>query len=116
MSREDAVLVYDGECGVCTRAARWVAARGPVELRTFAETEEDELARLPADWRRCAHLLMEKRVYSCGEAMERAFRLTGHPATSALGTARHLPGYARFREFCYRQFADRRGLVGRYLG
>jgi len=70
-------LVYDDDCGFCTRSAEWVARRADVELVAFSDLMPDQRARLPENWRQCAHLLTDDAVYSCGEAMERAFALTG---------------------------------------
>lgn len=109
------VLVYDDDCGVCTRAAVWVAERSRVRLRGFSELSHDERDRLPADWRECAHLLIDGEVYSCGEAMQRAFELTGHPLTGVAKPLRGVPGYQRALELGYRTVADRRSLVGRLL-
>lgn len=110
------VLVYDDDCGVCTRAAVWAARNGPVELRGYSEISEPELDRLPNRWRHCAHLFTDGTVYSCGEAMERAFELTDHPLAIFPPFLRFVPGYAPAREACYRLFADQRSLVGRFLG
>jgi len=115
MGDDPPVLVYDDDCGVCTRAAAWIASRGPVELLGFSELDAEQLDRLPDDWERCAHLLAGGEVYSCGAALDRAFRLTDHEATGAARAANRLPGYGRLREFGYRLFADHRGLVGRFL-
>lgn len=109
------VLVYDDDCGVCTRAAVWVARRSVVELRGFSELSDSECARLPEAWRRCAHLLIDGDVYSCGEAMQRSFELTDHPMTRMARPLRRVPGYHRALEAGYRIFADQRSLVGRFL-
>lgn len=115
MTTSDPLLIYDGDCGVCTRAAHWVEARSDVEIRPFEDLTDDETKRLPTDWRQCAHFLVGDRVYSCGEAMERAYARTDHVGTPLLGVARRLPGYALVREAGYRQFADHRPLVARLL-
>lgn len=109
------LLVYDGDCGVCTRAAEWVARRGEIELVPFDDLSDDQIARLPDDWRQCAHFFADGDVYSCGRAMEEAFLRTRHPATGLVRSARLLPGAATLREFGYRQFATHRGLVGTVL-
>ena len=39
------ILVYDGQCGFCTRSARWIQARLPTEARVepWQSLELDEL-------------------------------------------------------------------------
>lgn len=108
-------LVYDDDCAVCTRAARWAGERAPIELVPFSGVDETLADRLPADWRACAHLLMDGEVYSCGEAMTRAYELTGHPPSRLLGGLRRLPGWPRLREAGYRLIASNRSLLGRLL-
>lgn len=43
-----------------------------MNLVGFSELTNEMRARLPPDFERCAHLVTDARVYSCGEAMERA--------------------------------------------
>ena len=105
-------LVYDDDCGFCTWSAEWVDRHGDVELVGFSELTPDQRARLPDDWRHCAHLLTDDRVFSCGEAMEQAFALTGLPPREVVRAARRLPGYPTVRERAYRTIADHRGLFG----
>lgn len=113
MSHDRPILLFDDDCGVCTDAARWVAERDAVELVGFSDVSDDVVERLPAEWRSCAHLITDDSVYSCGEAMERAFLLTDHWGTRPVGVARRLPGYARIREVGYRIFASNRPAVAR---
>jgi predicted DCC family thiol-disulfide oxidoreductase YuxK len=108
-------LVYDDDCGVCTRAALFVARHADVELVGFSALTPDQRARLPADWERCAHLLTDDAVHSCGEAMVRAFERTGLPPARLLPWLRRVPGYGRARELVYRAVADNRDLLGRLL-
>lgn len=115
MTHETPILIYDGDCGVCTRAALWIADRADVDLYQFAELSADQIERLPADWRECAHFIRGDEVYSCGRAMEEAFLLTDHWGGNVITTGRHVPGYSSLREFGYRTFADNRSLVGRFL-
>lgn len=115
MSDSGPLLVYDGDCGICRDAAVWVQRRADVELQTFADLSPADIERLPENWRECAHFLEGDAVYSCGAAMEEAFLRTGHRATPVLAMLRRLPAYAPIRERAYRQFADNRSVVGRYL-
>jgi len=108
-------LVYDDDCGICTRSALYVARDGDVELVGFSELTPDQRARLPADWERCAHLLTDDAVYSCGEAMVRAFERTDLRSADAVPWLRRLPGYEGARDLGYRAVAENRGLLGRLL-
>ncbi|MFB6137305.1 MAG: DUF393 domain-containing protein [Halobacteriaceae archaeon] len=108
-------MVYDDECGFCTWAARRLADRGGVRLVGFGELTPDQRARLPGEFRHCAHLLTDDAVYSCGEAMTRALEATGGLPARLLPLARRVPGFAAARELCYRWIADHRGVVGRLL-
>lgn len=116
MSGEAPVLVYDDDCGICTRSALWLAKHGPIDLVGFSDLEADDVQRLPDDWERCAHLLVGDVVHSCGAAMEEAFRLTDHRATRLVRVLRPIPGYRRIREFGYRLFGEYRGPIGGLVG
>ena len=107
------ILVYDDDCGFCTRSALWVGERSEVVLVGFSELPDDLRTRLPANWRDCAHLVTDDGVSSCGEAMERAFELTGQLGSGLLPSLRKLPGYAAVREVGYRWIANNRPLVSR---
>lgn len=106
-------LVYDDDCGFCTWAAEWVAERAPVEIVGFSELSDAEIDRLPDDWRDCAHLFEGGEVYSCGEALERAFLLTDDDGARVVRVARELPGWPGVRERGYRFVADHRDWFGR---
>ena len=109
------ILVYDADCDICTRAAVFISSHADVELVGFSELDEETRASLPPDFERCAHLVVDGRVYSCGEAMERAFELTTLPAASLPSLLRRVPGYEPVREGVYRWVADNRPLVSRLL-
>lgn len=81
----------------------------------FSELTDEVRGRLPANYERCAHLVTGDRVYPCGEAMERAYELTGVPPSSLLPLFRSIPGYATAREGVYRFVAEHRPLIGRLL-
>ena len=107
-------LVYDDDCGFCTRAAFLVADRGAdVELVAFSELTPADVERLPPDWERCAHLLTEEGRYSCGEAMTRAYELTDLPLAWLLPHLRRIPGFATVRELAYRVVANNRPFFSR---
>ena len=115
MTQDTPLLIYDGDCGVCTRAVKWVEERAEIELRQFDDLTPEQIDLLPDGWRECAHFIHRDRIYSCGRAMEEAYLLTDHWATGVLRSTRNLPGFGSLREVGYRRFADNRSLVGRYL-
>jgi len=108
-------LVYDDDCGFCTRSAEFAAARGEFELVGFSELTPDQRARLPDDYENCAHLLTADAVYSCGEAIEVATARFGPPYSLAVAAFRAVPGSERAREPLYRLVADNRGLFGKLV-
>ncbi|PSP73649.1 DUF393 domain-containing protein [Halobacteriales archaeon QS_3_64_16] len=108
-------LVYDDDCGFCTWSAAFVARHDEVELVGFSELTADQRARLPADYEQCAHLLTDRRVYSCGEAMEEAFARTDLAPADLVPLLRKLPGHANRREKGYRWVANNRDHFGKVL-
>lgn len=108
-------LVYDDDCGVCTRAALFIDRHGYYDIVGYSALTDELRARLPGEFERCAHLVTEDSVYSCGEAMERAYEHTGLPPSELLSLFRHIPGYAFVRERVYQLVAHNRPLVGRLL-
>ncbi|MFC7156479.1 thiol-disulfide oxidoreductase DCC family protein [Halomarina halobia] len=109
------LLVYDDDCGFCTWSARWAVRHADVEPVGFSELSDDLRARLPADYGRCAHLLADGRIYSCGAATERTLERV-HPALrGSFAVLRRVPGYAHLRERLYRWTADRRAWWGKVL-
>jgi predicted DCC family thiol-disulfide oxidoreductase YuxK len=109
------VLVYDDDCGVCTRAALFIDQRSAVDLVGFSELTGDIRSHLPAGFERCAHFVTAEGTYSCGEAMERAYERTGLPPSRLLPVFRLVPGYGFLRERVYRLIAGHRPLIGRLL-
>ena len=108
-------LVYDDDCGICTRAAHYVERRSDIGIVGFSDLDDELRTRLPAEYERCAHLITDESVYSCGEAMERAYERTGLPPSVALPALRRIPGYGAVRERAYRLVAENRPLIGRLL-
>jgi len=114
---DEAVLVYDDDCGFCTWSAEFVAERSDLRIVGFSELDETLLARLPADYEDCAHLVTGDRVYSCGAAMEEALLRSdlGSVARPAAESLRDLDPYRVAREWGYRTVADNRALFGKVL-
>ena len=108
-------LVYDDDCGVCTRAALFIDRHADVEIVGFSELTDALRARLPEGFERCAHFVTDEGVYSCGEAMERAYEQTDLPPSTLLPLLRRIPGYAAVRGRAYRVVANNRPLISRLL-
>jgi len=108
-------LVFDDDCGFCTWCARFAERHGDVELVGFTELTPDQLARLPEDYERSAHLLTDDAVYSAGAAIERALAHDFPALKPAFAALRAVPGYPSLRERLYRWGADNRALLGRIV-
>ncbi|WP_306060854.1 thiol-disulfide oxidoreductase DCC family protein [Natronococcus wangiae] len=108
-------LVYDDDCGVCTRAARFVDRRAVIDIVGFSELTGELRARLPADYEDCAHFVTDEATYSCGEAMERAYEQTNLFPSQLFPLFRRVPGYELVREYVYRIIASNRPLISRLL-
>jgi predicted DCC family thiol-disulfide oxidoreductase YuxK len=106
-------LVYDDDCGFCTRSALFIKSNSDITLVPFSEISQDLLEQLPENWRTCAHFFTENSVYSCGEAMERVYERTNSPLSRVFPTLRQIPGYHLIRECVYSWIASHRSLVGK---
>jgi predicted DCC family thiol-disulfide oxidoreductase YuxK len=108
-------LVYDDDCGFCTWSAEFVSRHGEFELVGFSGLTPDQRARLPADYEQCAHLLTDRQVYSCGEAMEEAFARTDLATAEIVPLLRQTPGHETRRERGYQWVANNRDIFGSAL-
>ncbi|MFB6083386.1 MAG: DCC1-like thiol-disulfide oxidoreductase family protein [Halorientalis sp.] len=106
----DATLVYDDDCGFCTRCAEYLDDRSTVEIVGFSELDADLRERLPEDYEECSHLVTEDAVYSCGESIERAFLRSeiGEDYRPVVEFLRSFEEYERLRERGYELVADNR--------
>ena len=115
MSRD--TFVYDDDCGFCTWWAEFFAHRTNLETVGFDELTDDQLEQLPDDYESCAHLIVGETVYSCGAAIEQSLVRADLPP--GFGEIADFLGqfedYERFRERVYREFADRRALLGQFV-
>lgn len=93
----------------------WLAKRRVVHVTGYSDADSALIDRLPEDWERCAHLVTDDAVFSCGEAMELAYLQTDHWGTGIVLVGRTIPGYSTLREVGYRVFANNRPLVGRLM-
>ena len=108
-------LVFDDDCGFCTWCAHFAERHGDVEIVGFSELSPDQLARLPADYERSAHLLTDDAVYSGGAAIERTLAHDFPVLAPVFDVLREIPGYADLREHLYRWGANNRDLLGKIV-
>ena len=114
---EPATFVYDDECGFCTWCAQRLIDYSDLAVIGFSDLGDEQLARLPEDWRDGAHLITDEQVYSFGEAIEQAFErseLAPPKVDETLDFLRQFSDYNRLREKLYREAADRRALWGKF--
>ena len=111
----EAILVYDDDCGFCTRWAEYFADRSGIRTVGFSDLDPDLRDRLPEDYGNCSHLVTDDAVYSCGASVEQTVVRSevGSPARPLVDFLRQFEDYARVRERLYRWGADNRDLLGR---
>ena len=112
---EQYVLVFDGECGFCTRFAerlqRW--SREPLTLTAFSDLPRERwLTTLSdAEIQASSHFITpEGREYHGGESVTRALRLL---RGGRLAGALDLPGLSWLREIGYAVVAGNRSLLSK---
>jgi predicted DCC family thiol-disulfide oxidoreductase YuxK len=115
----DATLVYDDDCGFCTWWAEFLLDHADVRVVGFSELDDhpDLRARLPDDYERCSHLVVDGVVHSCGASIEQALVRTdfGDDLRSLVAFLRQFEDYERVRERAYRAVADNRDVGGTFL-
>jgi len=108
-TRERPVLVYDGDCGFCTKSAR-VAGRLPSRCDIVAWQHAD-LDALGTTQERAEYELLwvtpDGTVYGGADAVAMLLRDSGG-AFALLGTALRLPGVRSVAHRLYRVIADNR--------
>ena len=112
------LLVYDGECGFCSRSAEFVRRRARVPVRLVRFTELDGWGVLTsldaAQVARSAHYVTPDGIeYHGGESITRSLRLVRSGAAAGL---LDLWGLALLRELLYALVAGNRSAFSRLLG
>lgn len=117
MPGDEAVLVYDDDCGFCTYWAEYVAPRANLRLVGFSDLADEPTirSRLPESYDACSHLLTRTARYSCGASFEEAFLRSeaGRPFRPVVERLRSIGAYETLREWGYRRFAHNRIFWGR---
>ena len=108
-------LVYDDDCGMCTRVVEFAASHGEFEVVGFSELASEQRSRLPEAYETCSHLLTDENVYSCGASAEETLARLDHPVALPARAFRRLPARRPARERLYRLVADNRARVGRLV-
>ena len=113
----DAMLVYDDDCGFCTWWAEFFEERSDVPIVGFSALTPELRERLPNDYEGCSHLVTDGNVYSCGASIEEAFARSdiGSPARPVIEALRGVRAYGYVREWGYRRVASNRTLWGKLL-
>lgn len=113
----EAILVYDDDCGFCTWWADFFAARTDFRTVGFTELTPDLRERLPEEYETCSHLLVDGDVYSCGRSLEEAFVRSdlSDSVSSVIRFLQNFEDYERFRERVYQQVADHRTELGKVV-
>lgn len=106
-----ATLIYDGDCGVCTRLSRTVTTtvrRRPEDFAVSAYQDVDDLAAVGLTAQACDEALQwvaaDGRVSSAQDAVARVL-LAGRPALRPLGAVILLPGVNALAGIVYRWVA-----------
>ncbi|MFB6187163.1 MAG: thiol-disulfide oxidoreductase DCC family protein [Halobacteriaceae archaeon] len=109
--------MYDDDCGFCTWCVAYARKRGEFNIVGFSNLSEDLKERLPENYERCAHLLTDDTVYSCGKATEIAIAHLSSPLGILGRLFQTLPENIRkhIREPLYRLVADNRDVFGKIL-
>lgn len=106
----DATLVYDGDCGFCTRSVSGLAALRLAEPRIVAYQHAD-LQALGLTVSRCEHEVQwvdaDGRISSGAQAVARLLSVSGLP-WSVLGLALRLPPFRWVGALVYRLVAANR--------
>lgn len=110
-------FIYDDDCGFCSWWANFFYNNSDLSIISFSELTKKEIDVLPKHYEKCAHLIIENKVYSCGKAIEQAFLHTKKIKyiSPLIMLLRKSKTYNKFREWIYRYIANRRGFFGRYL-
>lgn len=109
-----AVLIYDGDCGICREWVEyWKNVTGEeVDYRPYQEIEADYPAITGDEFRRAIQFIEPDGARLSGAgAVFRLYRK--HPPYSLLTRLyRRLRGFAYISEYCYRFFSRHRGVLG----
>ena len=110
---KQAVLIYDGECGICREwVDYWHQLTGEeVNYLPYQEAEHDYPNIPVEDFEAAIHLIESDGTISKGaNASYRLYRDV-HPQSILLFLYRFFPGFAYFSELSYRFFSTHRGLL-----
>ena len=115
-------LVYDDDCHFCTWSATFAVRRSniqPVRLSRVQEGKsrlsDDERDRLPDGYEKCAQLITEDAVYSCGAATEQSLVIAGVRSEKLIEFLRQFEDYERLREAVYHFTSDHRNIISNVI-
>lgn len=103
------MLVYDGECGFCTRCAAWVEKHGRgIRISPWQALDLDEVGLTERQVRAAAYWVEGSRAEAGERAVARALMACGR-GYRVLGHVLLLPGVRRLSAVGYRFVAQHRG-------
>ena len=103
------MLVYDGDCGFCTRCALWVAARAvDVQVVAWQTLDLGDVGLTETQVRTAAYWVEGARVEGAERAIARALVACGR-GYAVVGRLLLLPGVRRVAAVGYRFVARHRG-------
>ncbi len=113
IDQKPAVLLYDGECGICREwVDYWLQLTGDkVNYRPFQEAVDDYPDIAVEDLEAAIHLIDTDGTISIGAEATYSLYRDIHPQSISLLFYRFLPGFGFFSELFYRFFSTHRGLL-----
>ncbi|MQA93284.1 MAG: DUF393 domain-containing protein [Streptosporangiales bacterium] len=108
------VIVYDGDCGFCTRSVRFLEryVRPPGTITAFQERTDEELAALKVSRERAEHEVIwagpSGRVEGGADAVAAILLSSPFPYWWPVGSAMWLPAVRPTAHAAYRWVADNR--------
>jgi len=111
--QKPAMLLYDGECGICTE---WVnywqqLTADKVNYRPFQEAADDYPDIAVEDLEAAIYLIEPNGTVCKGARATYSLYRGIHPQSILLLLYRFLPGFGFFSELCYRFFSTHRGVL-----
>ena len=111
--QKPAVLLYDGECGICQEwVDYWQQLTGDkVNYRPYQEATDDYPEFAVEDIEAAIHLIESDGSVCNGARATYSLYQDIHPQSILLLFYRFLPGFGLFSELCYRFFSTHRGVL-----
>ncbi len=111
--QKPAMLLYDGECGICQEwVDYWQQLTGDkVNYRPYQQAADDYPDISVEDLEAAIYLIESDGTFCKGARATYSLYRDIHPQSMLLRLYRFLPGFGFFSELCYRFFSTHRGLL-----